>query len=83
MPAVHMPCHGTGRSSSDKSEVAILTFVRCVEQRLTVELLSDRCLFKFDGVLFKTIRPVDLADGFIWDTTTDAYAMATIERHRH
>ena len=45
MPAVHMPCHGTGRSSSDKPEMAILTFVRCVEQRLTVELLLDRCLF--------------------------------------
>lgn len=31
-------------------------------------------------MLFETIRPADMADGFIWDTTTDAYAMATIER---
>ena len=45
MPAVYMLRHGTGRSSSDKPEMAILTFIRCVEQRLTVKLLSDRCLF--------------------------------------
>ncbi|WP_373946887.1 hypothetical protein [Paracoccus marcusii] len=45
--------------------MAILTFVRCVEQRLTVELLSDRCLFYVDGMLFETIRPADMANGFI------------------
>ena len=32
--------------------------------------------------MFETIRPADMADGFIWDTTTNVYAMATIERHR-
>ena len=81
-PAVHMPRQGGGRASSDKRQMALLPFVRGVQQRLTVELLSDRCLFWVDGVLFETIRPADMADGFIWDTTTDAYAMATIERHR-
>ena len=33
-------------------------------------------------MLFETIRAANMADGFIWDTTTDAYAMATIEWHR-
>ena len=33
-------------------------------------------------MLFETIRPADIANGFIWDTTTDAYAIATIERYR-
>lgn len=81
-PAVHMPRTGGGRASSDKRQMALLPFVRGVQQRLTVELLSDRCLFRVDGVLLETIRPEDMADGFIWDVTTNCYAMATIERHR-
>tara|TARA_R110001606_G_scaffold356840_1_gene508249 strand:+ start:2311 stop:2412 length:102 start_codon:yes stop_codon:yes gene_type:complete len=32
--------------------------------------------------MFETIRPADMANGFIWDTTIDAYVMATIERYR-
>ena len=81
-PAVHMPRQGGGRASSDKRQMALGPFVPGVEQRLTVELMPDRCMFWVDGVLFETIRPSDMADGYIWDTTTNAYAMATIERHR-
>lgn len=81
-PAVHMPRQGGGRASSSKRQMALLPFELGVEQRLTVELLADRCLFWVDGVLLETIRPSDMADGYIWDTTTNAYAMATIERHR-
>mgnify|MGYP007006622167 CR=1 FL=1 len=81
-PAVHMPRRGGGRASSDKRQMALGPFTPGVQQRLVTELFADKCDFYIDGVLFETIRPADLADGFIWDTTTDAYAMATIERHR-
>ena len=81
-PAVHMPRRGGGRASSDKRQMALGPFTPGVQQRLVTELFADKCDFYIDGVLFETIRPADMADGFIWDTTTDAYAMATIERHR-
>ncbi|KJZ31401.1 hypothetical protein TW83_08990 [Paracoccus sp. S4493] len=81
-PAVHMPRQGGGRASSDKRQMALGPFTPGVQQRLVTELFADKCDFYIDGVLFETIRPADMADGFIWDTTTDAYAMATIERHR-
>ena len=81
-PAVHMPRQGGGRASSDRRQMALGKFTPGVQQRLVTELFADKCDFYIDGVLFETIRPADMADGFIWDTTTDAYAMATIERHR-
>ena len=80
-PAVHMPRQGGGRASSDRRQMALGKFTPGVQQRLVTELFA-KCDFYIDGVLFETIRPADMADGFIWDTTTDAYAMATIERHR-
>lgn len=81
-PAVHMPRRGGGRASSDKRQMALGPFTPGVQQRLVTELFADKCDFYVDGVLFETIRPADMVDGFIWDTTTDAYVMATIERHR-
>ncbi|MBF5078510.1 hypothetical protein F1642_04940 [Paracoccus sp. NBH48] len=80
-PAVHMPRTGGGRASSDRRKLALGAFKPGVRQRLEFELFADRCEFSIDGKIFETVRPVDMAAGFIWDVTTGMATFATIERH--
>lgn len=82
-PAVHMPqADGSGRVSSSKRTMALGKFEVGVAQRLEFELFDDRCEFSIDGEVFETIRPSDMADGGVWDTSKKMATFATIERHR-
>lgn len=79
-PTVHMPKTGGGSVASSLRTMARAPYANRI-QRLEYELFADRCEFRCDGVLFETIRPADMAAGYIWDTTTKMNLHFAVEEH--
>lgn len=79
-PNVHMPKTGGGSVVASKRILNTMPLANRI-QRLEYDLRPDRCDFYCDGVLFETVTPADMGNGYIWDTTTNMAMFLSVEFH--